>query len=411
MKAGFILNGVFVNDPRVLNEARILAGNGYQVYVLNLPRDKNTPQFIEFENNIFLVHRLVPKKFNNILFALENTLALFDYSWYKSVKRFIKKYGIEILHAHDLYMARAAKRASDHFNIPLVLDLHENYPAAIKEYHWANRFPSRLIVKPDRWEKKEKKYLSYADRIIVLSTTFRNHLLAKYPCTDPARIKVYPNVPDTGRMLSYSIDRNILPPYDRKIIFYFGVISQRRGILTTIEAAGKLLGENQSIHLLLVGPIDKAEKGSFNKLFSGKKISEHLTYYPWRDISEFPSFVHASAVCISPILKNPQHESGVANKLFQYMLFGKPVLVSDCEPQVEIVRKTGCGLVFKSGDPFDMAEKLSELINDNDKCITMGNKGKRAVMEEYNTVKQGAAIIKAYTELAASGKKTADTWK
>ncbi|HNR41162.1 MAG TPA: glycosyltransferase, partial [Bacteroidales bacterium] len=256
MKAGFILNGVFVNDPRVLNEARILAGNGYQVYVLNLPPDKNVPRFVQFEDNIFLVHRRIPKKANNVLFALENTFALFDYSWNISIKRFIKKYGIEILHAHDLYMARAAKRASDHYKIPLVLDLHENYPAAIKEYHWANRFPSRLIVRPSRWEKKEKKYLSYADRIIVLSSSYRNHLLAKYPGTDPVQVKIYPNVPDVKRMSSYAIDRDILPPYDRKIIFYFGVISQRRGIMTTIEAAEILLRDNQSIHLLLIGPID-----------------------------------------------------------------------------------------------------------------------------------------------------------
>lgn len=409
MKAGFILNGVFVNDPRVLNEARILAGNGYQVYVLNLPPDKNVPRFVQFEDNIFLVHRRIPKKANNVLFALENTLALFDYSWNISIKRFIKKYGIEILHAHDLYMARAAKRASDHYKIPLVLDLHENYPAAIKEYHWANRFPSRLIVRPSRWEKKEKKYLSYADRIIVLSSSYRNHLLAKYPGTDPVQVKIYPNVPDVKRMSSYAIDRDILPPYDRKIIFYFGVISQRRGIMTTIEAAEILLRDNQSIHLLLIGPIDKAEKDRFIRLFAGSEISGHLTYYPWKDIGEFPSYVHASAVCISPIIKNPQHESGVANKVFQYMLFGKPILVSDCEPQADIVSKTGCGLVFKSGDPVDMAEKLSELINDNEKCIIMGERGKQAVMKEYNTVKQGTEIIKAYRELSASGKKSADT--
>ncbi len=398
MKAGFILNGDFVNDPRVINEARILARRGHQVYILNLPHKKG-PEFTEFENNIFLVHAPVPEKINNYLFALENTLPLFDWVWYNYVINYVIKYEIEILHAHDMYMARPAKWAAGRLNIPLILDLHENYPAAVKEYLWANRFPSNLIVRPGKWKRKERKYLSYADRIIVLSSSFRNQLLSEYPGLGSGRFEIYPNVPDLEKMLSYRINDNILPLDGRKTVFYFGVVSKRRGILTALEAVEKVAANNPAIHLLLIGPVDKAEKDIFSKVFMKETIREHITYYPWKDIGEFPSFANASAVCISPILKNPQHDSGVANKVFQYMLFGKPILVSDCEPQVEIVRKTGCGLTFRSGDANDMAMKLSELLNDEDKCKMMGEKGKKAVYDEYNTEKQGEAIIKAYEGL------------
>lgn len=400
MKAGFILNGDFINDPRVINEARILTGRGYQVYVLNLPR-KKAPELTEFEKNIFLVRVPVPEKVNNYLFALENTLPLFDCFWYNYVINYVIKYEIQILHAHDLYMARPAKWAADRLKIPLILDLHENYPAAVKEYLWANRFPSNLIARPEKWKRKERKYLSYADKIIVLSSAFRNHLLSEYPELDPGRIEIYPNVPDIKKMLSYGINKNIMPLDDRKIVFYFGVISKRRGILTALEAVEKIVSDNSAVHLLLIGPIDKAEKNIFSKAFMKHTLREHITYHQWKDIGEFPSLANASAVCISPILKNPQHDSGVANKVFQYMMFGKPILVSDCEPQVEIVRKTGCGLIFKSGDASDMAIKLTELLNDDDKCKMMGEKGRKAVQDEYNTEKQGAAIIKAYEELLA----------
>jgi glycosyltransferase involved in cell wall biosynthesis len=398
MKAGFILNGEFINDPRVINEARILAGRGNQVYVLNIPR-KKVPEFTEFEKNIFLVRVPVPYKVNNYLFALENTIPLFDCIWYNYVINYVIKYEIKILHSHDLYMARPAKWVADRFNIPLILDLHENYPAAVKEYFWANRFPSNLIVRPGKWKRKERKYLSYADRIIVLSSGFRDHLLSEYSELGPGRIEIYPNVPDIKKMLSYAINKNIMPLVGRKIVFYFGVISKRRGILTTLEAVEKAVSDNPAIHLLLIGPIDKAEKDIFSRAFMKNNIREHIAYYPWKDIGDFPSLASASAVCISPILKNPQHESGVANKVFQYMLFGKPILVSDCEPQVEIVRKTGCGLIFKSGDASDMAMKLTELLNDDDKCKMMGEKGRKAVHDEYNTEKQGEAIIKVYEEL------------
>lgn len=398
MKAGFILNGEFINDPRVINEARILAGRGHQVYVLNLPR-KKVPEFTEFEKNIFLVRVPVPEKINNYLFALENTLPLFDLIWYNYVIKYVIKYETDILHAHDLYMARPAKWAADRLKIPLILDLHENYPAAVKEYQWANMFPSSLIVRPEKWKRKERKYLSYAEKIIVLSSSFRNLLLSEYPELSRDRFEIYPNVPDIERMLSYGINKNIIPLDGRKIVFYFGVISKRRGIFTALEALEQVVTEHPLLHLLLVGPIDKAEKEIFSRAFMKDGIREHITYIPWKDIGEFPSLANASAICISPILKNPQHDSGVANKVFQYMLFGKPILVSDCDPQVEIVRRTGCGLTFKSGDASDMAIKLSQLLNDDEKCKIMGEKGKKAVYDEYNTEKQGEAIIKAYEDL------------
>jgi glycosyltransferase involved in cell wall biosynthesis len=400
MNTGFILDGDFVNDPRVVNEALILAGEGHTVYVLNRP-EKEVPSYKEFGKGIYLLMFAVSKRLHNYLFALENLVPIYDLLWYRKIKNLVKEYEIEVLHAHDLYMARAAGWAARDFNIPLVLDLHENYPAAVKEYRWANRFPAKVIVRPGKWKKKEREYLLYADKIIVLSSDFKNTILSEYPEINADKLLIYPNVPDIRKLLSYKIDSEIFPLKDKQVIFYFGVISRRRGILTAIKAMEAALKVHPALHLLLIGPIDKAEKDDFMSIFKKESLRDNITYYPWKDISEFPSFVKCSSVCISPVLKNAQHESGVANKVFQYMLFGKPLLVSDCAPQSEIIRKTGCGLSFKSGNAGDMALKLSELISDPEKCREMGERGKKAVEKEYNTEVQGRAIINAYTGLKA----------
>lgn len=398
MKTGFILDGNFTNDPRVMNEALILGEHGHTVYVLNRP-EKETSKFKEFGRNIYLIKFGIAKKLVNYLFALGNIIPLYDFIWSVKIRKVVKKYNIEILHAHDLYMARAAYLAAKSDGIPFILDLHENYPAAIKEYRWANRFPARMIVRPGRWGQKEKKFLSYANRIIVLSLNFKTILLTKYPELDPDVFVIYPNVPDVRKLLSYNINKEVFPPNGRQVIFYFGVISRRRGILTAIEALEIVLKRHPESHLLLIGPIDKAEQNDFRLLMKKENLRDHITYYHWKDLSEFPSFVACSAVCISPILKNAQHESGVANKVFQYMLFGKPILVSDCAPQVEIIKNTGCGLSFRSGDAEDMALKLSELLSDPKVCSKMGEKGRKAVMEEYNTEIQGSALLNTYTSL------------
>ncbi len=395
MRTGVILDGNFITDQRVINEVHILEKAGHRIFVLNIPAE-NTLPFTDYSKSTSLVKASFSKKADNYLFAFENLIPLYDFFWYREIRALAEKNKIEILHAHDLYLARAAGRVANDLKIPLILDLHENYPAAINEYRWANRFPSRLYVRPGRWREKEKKYLSFADRIIVLSENFKESLVLRYPETARDKVFIYPNVPDSSKLLSYEINKEIFPAKDKEIVFYFGVISRRRGIHTAIQALEALLPLHPRLHLLLIGPVDKAEKDEFMKLFLKDTLKDHLTYYPWSDISDFPSYVNSSAICISPLLKNPQHESGVANKIFQYMLFGKPLLVSDCTPQVEIITKTGCGLAFKNGDSADLASKLSELLIDPGLRKTMGEKGRKAVLEEYNTDIKGAEILKAY---------------
>jgi glycosyltransferase involved in cell wall biosynthesis len=395
MRTGVILDGNFLTDQRVINEVNILEKAGHSIFILNIPAVDTLP-VTEYSKSTSMIKVSFSKKTDNYLFAFENLVPLYDFFWYREIKALAEMFKVEILHAHDLYLAKAAGQVAKDLKIPLILDLHENYPAAINEYQWANRLPARLFVKPGRWRKKEKKYLSFADRIILLSGNFRDNLILKYPEIDRSRIFIYPNVPDTAKLLSYKINKNVFQSEDKEIVFYFGVISRRRGIHTAIQALETLLPSHPGLHLLLIGPVDKAEKDEFMKLFLKDTLKDHLTHYPWRDINEFPSFVECSQICISPLLKNAQHESGVANKIFQYMLFGKPLLVSDCTPQVEIVDKTGCGLVFKNGDPTDMGLKLSELLSDPGLRERLGENGRKAVLEEYNTDIQGAEIIKAY---------------
>ena len=50
------------------------------------------------------------------------------------------------------------------------------------------------------WRKKEKEYLGYANRIIVLSTDFRDLLKIRYPDLPEESFMVLPNVPDLSRL-------------------------------------------------------------------------------------------------------------------------------------------------------------------------------------------------------------------
>ncbi|MGC9374815.1 MAG: glycosyltransferase family 4 protein [Bacteroidales bacterium] len=394
MRIGVIVDNEFNHDARVRNECKILAEAGHQVTVLCFNFGKyQTFEKIEQIN----VHRIkINHKLRNILFAFNNSIELYNLFWSAKIKKFIHKNNIQALHVHDLYMAKAAHYATKNTTINFTLDLHENYPAAVKGYQWMYQFPFTYLIKPKKWERLEKKYLGYPKNIIVLSESFRDDLQLKYPFLKEKAFVVYPNVPDLEAFKNYQIDQTIYPKNDDFILFYFGVISQRRGIFTVIEALKKIIKDIPSVKLLLIGPADKAEKEKFLKTIHHTNLKKHITWYPWKDISLLPSYIHCSDVCLSPIVKNDQHESGVANKVFQYMLFERPLVVSDCKPQAKIISEEQCGLVFKSGDTEDLAQKVITLYQNKEMRIKMGENGKKAVEKKYNTQNYVKNLVNLY---------------
>jgi len=393
---GVILDSELYGDARVINECKILSNAGFNITVLCFNYGKFKQEEILHG---FKVKRIrINHKLRNILFAFNNSIELYNIFWETQIKKFIIQYKIDALHVHDLYMSKAAHYATKNSLLKFTLDLHENYPAAVKGYKWMYQFPFKFLIRPKKWEKLERKYLSYPRQIIVLSETFRDDLLKKHSHLEKNQFKIYPNVPNLDEFRNYKIDTSIYPKDSDFILFYFGVISERRGIYTVINALKSIIKSYNNIKLLLIGPVDKIEKEKFFATINNPEIKNNITHYSWKDISLLPSYINISDICLSPIVKNDQHESGVANKVFQYMLFERPLIVSDCKPQAKIVEEEKCGLVFKSEDPQDLEEKISTLYNDESLRAKMGENGKKAVLERYNTDIVGKNLVNLYLE-------------
>jgi len=85
--------------------------------------------------------------------------------------------------------------------------------------------------------------------------------------------------------------------------------------------------------------------------------------------------------------------------MFQYSLFGKPILVSDCEPQVRIIRADKSGLVHRSDDPDEMVKQILYLKNHPEEARRMGENGRQAVLEKYNLMAGSKELIALYNDL------------
>jgi glycosyltransferase involved in cell wall biosynthesis len=383
MKIGIVVDNELNNDIRVLREIAILRDQGYEIFVIcyGFRKIYNSPL-----NQINITRINIRKKLKDILFFILNTIPFYEWMWAVRIKKFITTHNIEVLHVHDLYMARASHMGIGKAgkNIPLILDLHENYPFTVTTYNWTKGFFRNLLARPQTWQKKESKYLNYADRIIVLSNDYKYLLTNRYPELSSQVFTVLPNVPDLSekfqqiRRLAENPFRNGSP-----VLFYYGVIAERRGIFDALEVFSNLINENYSLNFLFIGPVDKKDQSRFLNLIQSGPLSNNVRYIPWIDSGDLPGYLEIVDICVAPFHKNPQHESGVANKIYEYMLGAKPVIVSDCLPQQKLIEKHRCGLVFRDMKEFKNA--IIKLIYDKELRTLMGSKGHEAVLNEYNT--------------------------
>jgi glycosyltransferase involved in cell wall biosynthesis len=85
------------------------------------------------------------------------------------------------------------------------------------------------------------------------------------------------------------------------------------------------------------------------------------------------------------------------NKILEYMALGKPIVLFDLKEGRYSAQKAA--LYARPNDEVDFADKMLELIDDEDKRKIMGQYGKRRINDELKWDITKQELIKAYSYL------------
>lgn len=383
-----LLDNDLSRDNRVLRELDVISkSNKFYAHLLcyGYPDKKYM-----FEAENVIVHRIhLPKKVTDALYILDRIIPAWTLLWSINIWRLLTKHNCKSIHAHDLYMVRPLyflRRFGIKPNI--VLDLHENYPATIQTYGWAKKGWRNIIFKPKRWEQLERKYLSIVNTCLVLSEFFRDQLVSRYTFLEKSQFVIYPNLP---QLADYQLENTPIRVTSPVTFCYLGVLAERRGLYDIMEAFGQLFEDKKPIRLKLAGPIDGPDRASFQAFL--KKYESFVDYDEWIDKQHMLDYFQSAHVLLSPLLVNDQHNSGIANKIFQYVLANRPLLVSNCIPQAEFVAHYKIGLVYGDATQPTLKKAVSYLASHyQNYCYENG----REILEDYASKYPEASFLKAY---------------
>ena len=382
MKIGMILDSTYPDDARVTNECTELLKNKHEIHLFCLCFKK---PFVKNEViNQINVHRYHCSKLTYKLSALANDISLYGNILKNKLVDFIKKSEVEILHIHDIQIAKAAISVSERVGIKYNIDLHENRPEIMKYYKHVNSFLGKIFISPNRWKKAEESFVEKANKIVVVTENAKQELLGRVKI-DQEKIIVYPNTVRNDFYKNKKVDKVLEKQYSKNfVITYVGNTSERRGLSTVIKSLRNLQKTIPNIKLLIIG------KSSFDGVLKNEilryGVKDLVDFIGWVKENEISNYLSISKLGLSPLHRNIHHDTTYANKIFQYISFGCPVVSSDVIAQSELVKKHNIGVVFEDRNVMDLTKKIIQLYNEKELFEKLRSNCLRSIKKLNNSV-------------------------
>ncbi len=400
MRVLMLLENRFPPDIRVEGEMASLLGAGHEVHLLCLEDARDE---IELPGTLrdLVVHTVTPKaELTGWRRRVPNLSLLWFHNgrWAREIRLLAREVGrFDVIHVHDLPLVKTALRAGTRTGARVVADLHENYPMALPFYIKGRSLSplGRFLLDPRRWEKYEQRSVPRCSAVIAVADEMGSRLASVG--VRPERITVVESYVDVERFLSSPPDLALQDEFRNAfVIGYVGGLGGSHDLATAIRAMPVVARAVPNAVLVIVG--DGRKRASLEQLVAEFGIGDHVRFEGWVEFARVPAYLAASDVGILPLVGGVQTDAGLANKLFQYMLAGKPVVATDRAGTRRVVEEADCGLLVPLGDSDGLAGALIRL-TDPDLRTRLGENGKRAVHDTYNWSRSATKLLGVYEDM------------
>ena len=302
--------------------------------------------------------------------------------WIRHIRANVRASRADCIVVRDLPLAPAALHVGAGEDLPVHYDMAEVYPAALRSMlPHESGLPLRLVRATRVAEAIERWVVQRARTTFVVSSESRDRCIALgVPAERVVLVGNTPANPDALRA-EWPTPADIADLANRPTVLFVGNIFADRGLRYAIDAMPLVLKHLPSAVLIVVG--DGRERARLEEQVAGLELDSHVRFLGWKHHREHPAYLRHSHVGLLPFLSTEHIRITLANKLFDYMGAGLPVLASDVPPMRRIIEETGSGFVTKAGDSVALADRLVQLLRDEPLRRELGSNGQRAIDREY----------------------------
>ncbi|MFA5845248.1 MAG: glycosyltransferase family 4 protein, partial [Coriobacteriia bacterium] len=370
---------------RVDRAARALAEDGWEVVLVAL-KDDDTPAIEERDGyvvkRVTLRSRRLPRGFGlKFLRFAEGIWRTFATAWREDA---------DVYDARDAYPLLACHLAARLRGALLVYDADElalgrNWTvAANPAWRWAMK-------------RYEGFYLRRAATVITSDAGRADFMAAEHGVSRPIVVR---NVPETIEEPDPDEEfRRRALGGKRFLLIYQGVLIPNRGLPELIDAMREL----RDCRLALVGygslegelraKVERERLQASVEVFDAVPYERLMRYTAAADVGLIPLV----GSCLSYVYAAP-------NKLFEYMMVGLPVVVSDLPDMAAVVREERVGtLIGDPRDPSSIAAAVRELLDGAEDIGAVGARAREAALARHRWELERDVLLRAFRSLPLRG--------
>jgi glycosyltransferase involved in cell wall biosynthesis len=222
----------------------------------------------------------------------------------------------------------------------------------------------------------------------------------------PARVVLVGNTPANVEELAaeHAVPQEMAAVGARPVVLFVGNVLSDRGLDVAIVAMHDVAREVPDAALVLIG--DGRDRPRLMQLTRAHGLLDHVYFLGWKPHGQHAPYYACAQVGILPFLATKHISITLANKLFDYMGAGLPVIASDVPPMRRILGETTAGVLVPPGDSAALADAIITLLGDERRRCTLGRNGRQAVVTRYRWSVDAGRLVAAI-EAAASARPPA----
>jgi glycosyltransferase involved in cell wall biosynthesis len=375
-------------DRRVWQEAEALRDAGYTVSII-CPTGRGCEAKFEALEGIHIWRYDLPMEGAGALgYLVEYATALF-WTFVLSLRVFFSR-GFDIIHAcnpPDLFFLIGCFYKL--FGRKFLFDHHDANPELYVAKFGRKDFLYRLMLVLERLTFRA------ADVSIATNDSYRRIAIERGGM-EPERVFVVRSGPSLDRLRITSRDER-LKNGRKHLVGYVGVMGRQEGIDYLLHALSYIvhgLGR-RDIHFGLVGGGTSLDE--MKAMAAELRVGDYVTFTGRVPDGEMLAMLNTADVCVNPDVASEMNDISTMNKIMEYMALGKPIVQFDLTEGRYSAQ--GASLYAARNDPLDMAAKLVELIDDPARRKSMGELGRRRVLDELEWRHEAPKLLAAYDAL------------
>jgi len=320
-----------------------------------------------------------PIPYANKMNFLRRIWAYLGYVWFTFIIGHKLNYDLIIASSTPLTIAipalwlKRAKRAKMIFE---VRDLWPQLPIAI------GALKSPIMIKIAQF--LEKKAYAESEKVIALSIGMNSVLKERVPSN---KISVVTNLSDrknfkVSDQKGINFRKNYPGISNHPLIVYTGVFGRVNGVIYLVEIAKEIQKINPNVRFLLTGDGFEGEKIKKQSI-KYNLLNKILFMERYLPKNEMPDLLSAATITTSFFIDLPEMGHNSANKFFDGLAAGKPIMINYGGWQADLLKESGAGFIIPQNNSSQAAKILNDVLT-NDETLNQMKKASRQLSHQFD---------------------------